>query len=130
MLSDPIADMLTRIKNGYLAHKKEVQAPFSKIKAEIARVLVKEGYLALVKKTQQLGKKNLILELKYQNGQPSLRKIKRVSKPSLRVYLGTRKLPKAFRGMGISIVSTSFGVMSNKEAKQKKLGGEIICQVW
>lgn len=134
MLSDPIADMLTRIRNGYLAHKEQVLVPCSKIKEKIAKVLVKEGYLKKVK-SQKLKIKNkeyktLVCQLKYKNKEPAIKKIIRISKPGLRVYTGRKKLPKVLGGMGLAIISTPEGIMSDSEARKKGIGGEVICKVW
>lgn len=136
MITDPIADMLIRIKNGYLAGKKLVEVPFSKIKQSIAQILVKEGYLKNARlevidsgKKKQV-KKNLILELRYKDGRPALTDVKRVSKPGVRIYLKSKEISKPKFGLGITIVSTSKGIMTHKEAKKRNLGGEIICEVW
>lgn len=134
MLSDPIADMLTRIRNGYLVNKKQVSLPYSKVKEKIAQVLVKEGYLRKIT-TEKLKVKNkehkvLVCQLKYKNDQAAIRKIIRVSKPSLRVYLSKKKLPWVLSGQGIAIISTAQGIMTNNEARKKGIGGEIICKVW
>lgn len=134
MLSDPIADMLTRIRNGYLAHKGQVLIPYSKIKEKIANVLVKEEYLKKVKSQKSKIKnkeyKTLICQLKYKNKEPAIKKIIRISKPGLRVYTGRKKLPKVLGGMGLAIISTPEGIMSDSEARKKGIGGEVICKVW
>lgn len=131
MLSDPIADMLTRIKNGYQARKDVVLLPWSKIKEEIGQILLKEGYLKDMKSKGTKAKdKVLELELKYEGRKPALNEIKRISKPGLRIYAKVTKIPRVRFGFGITIVSTPKGLMIGKEAKKKKLGGEIICQIW
>lgn len=131
MLSDPIADMLTRIKNGYQARKDVVLLPWSKIKEEIGQILLKEGYLKDMKSKGTKAKdKVLELELKYEGRKPALNEIKRISKPGLRIYAKVTKIPRVKFGFGITIVSTPKGLMIGKEAKKKKLGGEIICQIW
>jgi len=134
MLSDPIADMLTRIRNASAVSKKEVHVPFSKLKAALAVVLVKEGYLAEMKKekVKAKGKEKefLKIKLKYQNNRPAIKKIKRISRPGLRIYLSAKRLPRVLSGFGSSVVSTSQGIMSGRQAKKKNLGGELICQVW
>lgn len=123
---DPIADMLTIIRNGYLINKKEVTIVFSKFKEAVAQVLKAEGFVAEVSKKD----KSLVINLKYLKSRPAITKIIRVSKPGLRVYKDKTSLPRTYTGMGIAIVSTSEGLMSNKLAKKKNLGGEIICRVW
>jgi len=134
MLSDPIADMLTRIRNASAVFKPEIVAPFSKQKEAIAKLLVKEGYIKNLKsqisnlKAKKI--KNLVLELKYQGKKPAIRGIERVSRPGLRVYLSYKRLPRTLSGFGITVVSTSKGLMVDKQAKKKKLGGEVICKVW
>jgi len=131
MLSDPIADMLTRIRNASMVAKKEVVIPYSKLKEMTAKVLVKEGYLKKTEnaklKIKNKENKFLICELRYKKGKPAITKIKRLSRPGVRFYSPFNKLP---RGLGITIVSTSKGLMTNREAKKKKLGGELICRVW
>lgn len=126
MSTDPIADMLTIIRNGYLAKTKKVLVPRSKFKEEIAKTLVEAGYLESYKIIE--GK--LEINLKYKNRKPVLEHIKRVSKPGLRVYKPNKKIGRIRSGFGISIISTPKGVMSSYDAKKKGLGGEIICQVW
>lgn len=132
MLSDPIADFLARIKNGYLSKKKEIFVPYSKIKENLAKILVEEGYLTNSKKQEAKSKKQdeLVLTLKYEGKKQALTDIQRVSKPGLRIYVGKTKIPKVLGGLGIAIVSTSKGLMTDKEARKKWLGGEVICKVW
>jgi len=129
MLSDPIADMLTRIRNGYLAKKEKTNIPFSKIKEEILKILVKEGCLASYK-VMGKQKKNIEVGLLYKNSQPAITHISRVSKPGRRVYKSLKNLPVVLSGYGLAIVSTSQGLMTEKEAKKKTIGGEIICKIW
>jgi len=126
MSTDPVSDMLTIIRNGYLTKAKKVLAPKSKFKEEIAKTLVQAGYLSGCKTLD--GK--LEISLKYENRKPVLEYIKRVSKPGLRVYKPNKKIVRVRSGFGTSIISTSKGVMTSQEAKRKGLGGEIICQVW
>jgi len=126
MLSDPIADMLTRIRNGYLAKKKKVVAPFSGICEQLAQILTREGFLKGVKK----GEKELILQLKYQDGEPVIREIKRVSKPGQRIYKKAKDLKSIQSGLGIAIISSPQGLVTDKEARKKHLGGEVVCEVW
>jgi len=126
MSTDPVSDMLTTIRNGYLAKAEKVVVLKSKFQEEIAKTLVQAGYLSGCKTLD--GK--LEINLKYENRKPVLEHIKRVSKPGLRIYKPSKKIGRVRSGFGISIVSTSKGVMTSKDAKKKGLGGEIICQVW
>lgn len=126
MVSDPIADVLTRIRNGYLAKKKKVIVPFSGLKEKLAQILVKEEFLREAKREGQ----ELILQLKYRAGQPAVQRIRRISKPGRRIYKKAKELKSIQSGLGISIVSSPQGLMTNKEARKKRLGGEVICEVW
>jgi small subunit ribosomal protein S8 len=128
MMSDPIADMLTRIRNAQIAHKTEVSVPISKVKLAIAEILSKEGYLLDVKKEEKTN--NLLICLKYEHKRPVIQSIDRVSKPGHRVYRSFDKIPKILNGFGVSILSTSKGIMTDKEARKMKIGGEIICSVY
>jgi small subunit ribosomal protein S8 len=129
-MTDPITDMLNQIKNGQAVKKAEVLVSLSKIKNEIADILSKEGFVGEVKKVAKGKVKSLKISLKYDNGVPAIAGFKRVSKPGQRIYEGFSEIKKVHGGYGISIVSTSKGLMTNKDARYKKLGGEIICQVW
>lgn len=130
-MTDPIADMLTRIRNGYLAGKQIVDVPYSRLKEEIAKILVREKFLAEVKvQGKKPREKKIVLTLRYKGKEPALAGIKRISKPGLRVYAKAGKIPPVRLGFGITIVSTSSGLMTDREARRKNLGGEIICQVW
>lgn len=129
---DPIADLLTIIRNGYSAKKEVVFANYSKMKHALADTLRENGYLESVKiegKTKIAGKK-LAITLRYINDIPAITSIKRVSKPSVRIYAPAHKIPDSLSGTGITIVSTSKGIMANKKAKKENLGGEIICKVY
>ncbi len=129
-MSDPIANMLTIIRNGYRAQKEKVEIPASKLKIEIARILKEEGYISNYKIIRD-NKQNIInIELKYVNEKSVITQIKRISKPSLRIFKSYKDLPKVLNGLGIAIVSTSKGVMTDKEARKQKVGGEILCYVW
>lgn len=132
-VSDPIGDFFARIKNAYQVNKKVVSVPYSKIKEEIAKILVKAGYLDKIK-VEPLSRnkklKNLEITLKYKGRKPVLTEIKRVSKPSVRIYVKKGKIPKVLSGLGLSVLSTSEGLMTGKEARKKGLGGEVICKVW
>lgn len=146
-MTDPIADMLTRIRNAVLVHKSEVVVPYSKIKFSLAEILAKEGYLARVEKindatammwsprtSRRAAKRNrgdiLKLTLKYDTtGKSTLVHLERVSKPSRRVYVSNNELPVVLSGLGLAILSTSKGLMSNRQAKRLKIGGEVLCKV-
>lgn len=125
-MTDPIADMLTRIRNGYRAGKRDVSMPVSKIKRTIAEKLVSLSYLESFK----IEDNQLILTLAYVGKTPSITQLKRISTPGRRVYVSAKNLPRILSGYGSSIISTSKGVMTDKEARQTQLGGEILCQVW
>ena len=128
-MTDPISDLLTRIRNGQLSGKTEVKAPASKLKAEVLRVLKEEGYIADFQKAEEDGKAVLSVKLKYYQGEPVIAKISRVSRPGLRVYKGKDELPKVLGGLGVAIVSTSKGVMSDRAARASGQGGEVLCVV-
>ena len=129
-MTDPIADMLTRIRNGHKIKAESVLMPSSKIKINIARVLVEEGYInGYQEEDLENNKKNLLINLKYFEGRPVIEKIERVSRPGLRIYKPTNELPKVMGGLGILILSTSKGVMSDRQAKKQGQGGEILCVV-
>ncbi len=137
VVTDPIADFLIRIKNGYLARKDLVEMPNSKIKENLAVILVKEGYLQSSKvkteKSKVKGKeiKTLSLELKYEGKKPVLSEVKRISKPGVRIYTKMKNIPQVRRGPGgLTILSTPLGLLTYQEAKKKNQGGEIICQIW
>ena len=128
-MTDPIADMLTRIRNAQLAEKAEVRMPSSKVKAAIAKVLRDEGYIGNFSVEENLGKATLAIELKYYQGAPVIAMIKRVSSPGLRSYKGKDELPKVQAGLGIAIVSTPQGVMTDRAARAAGHGGEVLCYV-
>lgn len=128
-MTDPISDMLTRIRNAQMAEKAVVRMPASKLKASIAEVLKDEGYIAGYSVADEAGKATLTVELKYFQGQPVISMIRRVSTPGLRNYRGKDKLPKVQDGLGIAIVSTSQGVMTDRAARAAGHGGEILCYV-
>lgn len=131
MMTDPIADMLTRIRNAVSVERQHVDMPISKLKRGVADVLKREGFIWDWKEIQSEPAAQLRLELKYgPSGEHVIRQIKRVSKPGCRIYSRAKDLRPVLHGMGISILSTSKGVVSDREARQKKLGGEVICQVW
>ena len=127
-MQDPIADMLTRIRNGQAANKVAISMPSSKLKVAIANVLAAEGYIESVKVLEG-AKPELEITLKYFQGKPVVESIQRVSRPGLRIYKRKDELPKVMGGLGIAVVSTSKGVMTDRAARQAGLGGEIICYV-
>lgn len=129
-MTDPITDMLNQIMNAEAVGKTEVLIPLSKIKNEIAVILAKEGFVGEVKKAAKGKIKGLKITLKYDNEVPAVAGFKRISKPGQRIYQGFPEIKRVRGGFGISIVSTSKGLMTNKEARYQKIGGEIICQVW
>lgn len=128
-MTDPIADMLTRIRNGQGARKVSVSMPASKAKEAVAKVLQDEGYILGFATDGEGAEKELTVELKYFEGTPVIESIQRSSKPGLRVYRGKDELPKVLGGLGVAIVSTSAGVMSDRQAREKGIGGEVICVV-
>jgi small subunit ribosomal protein S8 len=131
MLTDPIGDMLTRIRNAIMAKKKEVVVePASKLKMAILDVLKREGYIEGYKIEGEGVKKKIIVYLKYYQGKPVIQVIERVSKPERRIYVGVDEIPKVYNGLGIAILSTSKGVLSDREAKKLRVGGELICKVF
>lgn len=130
MTTDPIADMLTQIRNALQVKKSEVVLPYSKVKHDIASILAREGYVGPVQKVDE-GYGWLRIVLKYEpNRQPSIASIKRISKPGRRVYAAKEKLPWVLNNYGVAIVSTSRGIMTNREARRKRVGGEVICEVY
>ncbi len=129
-MTDPITDMLNQIKNAQAVGKTEVLVPLSNIKNEIAIILSKEGFIGEAKKATKGKIKVLKISLKYDNEVPAIAGFKRVSKPGQRIYEEAMKIIKVHGGYGMSIVSTSKGLMTNKDARRQKVGGEIICEVW
>ncbi len=129
---DPIADMITRIRNAQLRVLNNVTIPNSKFRARILEVLKREGYISNYKllSDSKNKKESLLIDLKYNNGLPVIKEIKRISKPGRRIYTRAESIPKIQSGLGIAIVSTSMGVMSDNDARLKNIGGEIICRVF
>ena len=125
-MTDPIADMLTRIRNAIVARHKDVEIPQSKEKLAIAGILLKEGYIKGFTKIENPVQNTLLVELKYVDDKNVITGLERVSKPGLRIYSGVADLPKVLNGMGIAIVSTSKGVMSDREAREQHIGGEVL----
>lgn len=128
-MSDPIADMLTRIRNGQQARKVSVSMPAAKLKSSLAQVLQDEGYVGSFSTETVDGKPTLTVTLKYFDGKPVIDQIKRISRPGLRQYSGASSIPDVLGGLGISVVSTSHGLMTGKQARAKGYGGEIMCTV-
>ncbi len=128
-MTDPIADLLTRIRNAYKAKKATLEAPLSKTKKALSDILLSEGYLEAVEVTDTKPAK-LILKLKYHGKQPAIQSIKRNSKPGHRIYKKADELPKVLNNYGIAIISTSKGLMTNKQAKKEGIGGEVLCSVY
>jgi len=129
-MTDPIADLLTRIRNAFLAKKETVEIPFSKVKHAICNILVKEKYLTAVSIKNTKPTKTLSLNLRYINHSPAATSLKRISKPGRRIYARADKLPRPLSGQGIAIISTSQGITTDKLARQKGIGGEILCQIY
>jgi len=131
MMTDPIADFLIQIKNCYLAYKKEIVLPSSRTKEALAKLLLKEGYLGKVEVVgEKSTQKKLKLKLVYENKKPRLNEVKRISSPGKRVYMPKDKLPKVLGGLGITIISTPLGLLTDRQAREKGAGGEIICKLW
>ena len=128
-MTDPIADVLTRIRNGQKARKVSVSMPASTVKEAVAGVLKSEGYITDFSTESEGPKKTLTIELKYFDGAPVIERIERASRPGLRIYRGQEGLPKVLGGLGVAIVSTSAGVMSDRQAREKGIGGEVLCIV-
>lgn len=128
-MHDPIADMLTRIRNAQRADKVVVCMPSSKLKVAIAQVLKDEGYVESFKVDENNGKPTLSIDLKYYAGRPVIERIERVSRPGLRIYKGSAEIPKVMNGLGVAIVSTSKGVMTDRKARAQGIGGELLCIV-
>ena len=129
IMSDPIADMLTRIRNAQMVGHLEVKMPASKLKSSIAKVLKDEGYIEDFTQRDKDGKSELVVSLKYYAGRPVIEKLERISKPGLRVYKGRDGVPKVMNGLGIAILSTSHGVMTDSKARATGVGGEVLCIV-
>lgn len=128
-MSDPIADMLTRIRNGQMAGHASVSMPSSKLKTALAKLLADEGYVSSFNVDNNDGKSTLLIDLKYYQGKPVIELLKRVSRPGLRVYKNKDELPNVIGGLGVAVISTSKGIMSDREARLQGVGGEIVCYV-
>ena len=129
-LSDPIGDMLARLKNSQMRNHKKIQLPSSKFKAKIAEILKSEGYIIDYEIKSEENKSNLLISLKYNSGNPVISSIERISKPGRRIFSSAESLPKVNNGLGIAIISTPKGVMTDIDARKQKVGGEIICKVF
>ncbi len=129
-MTDPISDMLTRIRNAHMRNKNKVTVPPSKLRERVLEVLHKEGYIRGFAVIEKDGKSEIEVELKYFDGAPAIKEIDRVSKPGRRVYASVQTLPSVFNGLGISILSTPKGVMSDSDARAQNVGGEVLCTVF
>jgi len=132
-MTDPIADLLTRIRNAIMAGHKVVEAPASNLKKEVARILFEKGYILSYKVIDGEGPQGVLkIALKYnpKSKKPAIKEIQRVSRPGLRQYIGVDEMPRVLNGLGIAIISTSRGLMTDKEAKREKIGGEVLCYVY
>lgn len=130
MYTDPISDFLTRLRNAQAARHERVVLPGSRLKFAIAKILEREGYVGEVHEEAEGPKKRLTVALKYSGKQPMIRSVKRISTPGRRVYRGAGELPRVLSDQGIAIISTSAGLMTNKDARRRKLGGEVLCEVF
>ena len=130
MVTDPIADMLTRIRNANAMRYKEVEIPSSKVKVEIAKILKNEGFINDYKIKKNNVQDIIVLSLKYNNKERVITGLKRISKPGLRVYAKAEEIPRVLNGLGIAIISTSKGIMTGKDAKAANLGGEVLAYIW
>jgi small subunit ribosomal protein S8 len=130
-LTDPVADLLTRIRNAVSARQQKLDVPASKLKMEIARILKEEGYISNFKATEESGRKVLRVYLKYSsNNDAAITNLSRVSRPGCRVYVGHQEIPRVLGGLGINILTTPKGVMTGRQARKTGIGGEILCEVW
>ncbi len=130
MTLDPIADLFTRIRNGYMAHLEQVEAPYSKMKESVLAVLLQANFIQDSKIEDRKGRKMFVITLRYDGRRPAVTRIERASTPGRRQYIGAKDIPNVLGGMGIAILSTPSGIMTGKEAKQKGVGGEFLGRVW
>ena len=128
-MTDPLGDMLARIRNGHMRRKSQVECPASKLKESVLEVLKREGYIRDYRRNGE-SKPQLVIELKYYEGEPVIRELGRVSKPGRRVYSGVKDMPRVFGGLGVTIMSTPKGVMTDHEARAANVGGEVLCRVF
>ena len=129
-VTDPISDMLTSIRNAYMVNKGHLSIAASTLKAEIISILKKEGFIQDYKVVVNNNRKIIEIDLRYDKKEPMVRGLERISKPSLRIYVPASKIPRVKRGAGIAILSTSAGIMTDKECRKRKIGGEVICYAW
>ncbi len=129
-MTDTVADMIIRIKNAYLARHTQVVMPASKLRENIGRILVEAGYLSAAERVEKKPQDDLVFALRYVNGKPAMTDLERISKPGRRVYTTAETLPRVLAGYGTAIISTSQGVMTSQQAKQKNIGGEVLFKVW
>lgn len=129
-MSDPVSNMLTSIRNAQAVLHQTVEIPFSNLKYELAKILQKQGFIEKVDKKNKKTKKIIEITLKYDNKIPVISGLKRISSPGQRIYISVKKIKKVRSGYGMSVISTSKGLMANKEARKNKLGGEVICEIW
>lgn len=129
-MNDPIADMIIRIKNALLARHETVVVPHSKLKEQLSRILMENNYVESYQVEQKSPQSEIVFKLRYVGKVPAITDVKRVSKPGRRVYTSSMKIPRALGGYGITVVSTSRGIMTDKEAKKQNVGGEVLCQIW
>jgi small subunit ribosomal protein S8 len=131
MYTDPISDYLTRVRNALKAKKKSVEIPSSNMKKEISEILLKNAFINEYKVVETPNKQgSIVIKLKYNNNESVILGLERVSKPGIRKYVGNKELPRVLNGLGIAIVSTSKGLMTDKEARQQGIGGEVVCNIW
>src|SRR5690606_37048178 len=130
MTLDPIADLFTRIRNGYMAHLDQVEAPYSKMKEAVLVVLLQANFIQDTKIEDHKGRKMFVITLRYEGRRPAITRIERASTPGRRQYIGSKDIPNVLGGMGIAILSTPSGIMTGKEAKRKGVGGEFLGRVW
>lgn len=130
MMTDPIADMLTRIRNGNSAKHKSVEIPASNMKKDLAQILLDEGYIKGFYVTEDDKQGKITIDLKYVGEQRVISGLKRISKPGRRIYVGAKEVPSVLNGLGTAIISTSKGIMTDKQARKEAVGGEVICYVW
>jgi small subunit ribosomal protein S8 len=129
-MTDPIADLFTRIRNAYMAHHHQLSLPHSKLREQICRLLAKEGYLDKITVNKDKNLTTLLIKLRYVNNLPAITNLKRVSKPGRRWYVRSDQIKPVLAGQGIALISTSQGLLTDKQARAQNIGGELICQVW
>ncbi|WP_018138196.1 MULTISPECIES: 30S ribosomal protein S8 [unclassified Thioalkalivibrio] len=130
MMTDPISDMLTRVRNAQRANKEQVAIPFSKAKERILKVFADEGYVGDVQVEGEVAQKKLVVKLKYFEGRPVIESVERISRPGLRIYRGKDELPRINQGLGVAVISTPQGVMSDRAARAAGQGGEVLCKIY